>query len=127
MGNEASILQWLLQQAPVIGVMGLVIWWLAARFTKKDTELQDLSKEVMRLVALWEAKSDTFITERSKFMEILEELAKGQNNGTEEVLGRIKTATEKIDLIIEAHKTSSNNELREIKNQLVALVGSKAQ
>ena len=102
--------------------MGIIIFWLAKRFTKKDDELKDLSKEVIKLVALWEAKADTFANERKQFMEVLDDIVKVQTSSKEELLGKLKTAIEKIDQIIESHKNSANNELKEIKAQLEALI-----
>ena len=49
---------WLLQQAPVVVVMGIVIWWLAKRLLEKDKDVTELSREVIKLTTLWEEKSE---------------------------------------------------------------------
>ena len=56
------------------------------------------------------------------FMDVLDDIVKVQTASKEELLGKLKTAIEKIDQIIESHKNSANNELKEIKTQLEALM-----
>jgi len=67
---------WLLQQAPVVVVMGVVIWWLAKQLLAKDKIVTELSKEVIKLTTLWEEKS--------------EQLSDNTSEGYEEVLRIIK-------------------------------------
>ena len=57
--QNIEIGQWLLQQAPVVVVMGVVIWWLAKRLEKCSDEKDILSKDVVKLTTLWEEKSDS--------------------------------------------------------------------
>jgi hypothetical protein len=71
-----ALLTWLLQQAPVVIVMGVVIWWLAKQLTKKDKLVSELSKEVIKLTTLWETKS--------------EQLSDNTSEGYEEVLRLLK-------------------------------------
>lgn len=71
-----ALLTWLLQQAPVVVVMGVVIWWLAKQLTKKDKLVSELSKEVIKLTTLWETKS--------------EQLSDNTSEGHEEVLRLLK-------------------------------------
>jgi hypothetical protein len=71
-----ALLTWLLQQAPVVVVMGVVIWWLAKQLTKKDKLVSELSKEVIKLTTLWETKS--------------EQLSDNTSEGYEEVLRLLK-------------------------------------
>lgn len=54
--NEV-ISTWLLDEAPVIAVMGVVIWWLAKRLTKAEDEKDKLATSVIKLTTLWEAKA----------------------------------------------------------------------
>ena len=54
----AEIGKWLLEQAPVIVLMGVVIFWLAKKLNKSEKEKDDLAKEVIKLATLWEEKSD---------------------------------------------------------------------
>jgi uncharacterized protein YgfB (UPF0149 family) len=49
---------WLLEQAPVIVLMGVVIVWLAKRLSKSEREKDELAKDVIKLATLWEEKSD---------------------------------------------------------------------
>ena len=53
-----AVLTWLLQQAPVVVVMGIVIWWLAKQLLVKDKLVSELSREVIKLTTLWEEKSE---------------------------------------------------------------------
>lgn len=49
---------WLLEQAPVIVVMGVVIWWLAKRLVKSESEKDEMSKDVIKITTLWEMKAN---------------------------------------------------------------------
>jgi cytochrome c-type biogenesis protein CcmH/NrfF len=55
---EAQVGSWLLEQAPVIVVMGIVIWWLAKRLVKSETEKDEMAKDVIKITTLWESKAD---------------------------------------------------------------------
>ena len=57
-GGGAEIGGWLIEQAPVVTVMGIVVWWLAKRLAKAEDEKDSLSKEVIKITTLWEAKAD---------------------------------------------------------------------
>ena len=73
-----AMLTWLLQQAPVVVVMGIVIWWLAKQLLAKDKLVSDLSKEVIKLTTLWETKSEQLTDKTSEgydeVLRILKEL-----------------------------------------------------
>lgn len=49
---------WLLEQAPVIVVMGVVIWWLAKRLVKSESDKDEMSKDVIKITTLWEMKAN---------------------------------------------------------------------
>jgi hypothetical protein len=53
-----DLLNWLVQQAPVVVVMGAAIWWLAKKLTKAEDDKDELAKDVIKLTALWQEKSD---------------------------------------------------------------------
>ena len=69
---------WLLQQAPVIVVMGVVIWWLADKFNTSEKNKDDLAKDVIKLTTLWEEKSskvdDKNEKDNDKILELLQEI-----------------------------------------------------
>jgi len=52
-----GISSWLFEQAPVIVVLGIVIWWLAKRLTKAEDEKDKLAASVIKLTTLWETKA----------------------------------------------------------------------
>lgn len=54
---ETEIGPWLLEQAPVVVVMGVVVWWLAKRLVKAEDDKDSLSKEVIKITTLWEIKA----------------------------------------------------------------------
>ena len=54
---DVNIGLWLLEQAPVIIVMGVIIWWLTKRLEKAEEEKDTLAKDVIKLTTLWEEKS----------------------------------------------------------------------
>lgn len=49
---------WLLEQAPLTVIMGVVIWWLSNRLTKAEKEKDEISREVIKLATLWERKTE---------------------------------------------------------------------
>lgn len=56
--NSPEFIGWLLQQAPVVVVMGAAIYWLTKRLSKAEKDKTDLAKEVIKLTVLWEEKGD---------------------------------------------------------------------
>ena len=70
----AEIGMWLLEQAPVIVLMGVVIWWLAKRLMKSENEKDELAKEVIKVATLWEEKSDKMEESGDKTKEQILEL-----------------------------------------------------
>lgn len=72
-----NLTDWLLQQAPVIVVMGTVIWWLQKRLTKRELELKKVSEKTIELATKWELKADTHGEKnRKSHEEIMKELIK---------------------------------------------------
>lgn len=65
---------WLLEQAPVIIVMGVIIWWLTKRLEKAEEEKDSLAKDVIKLTTLWEEKSDQLNKHGEKLSEQVLEL-----------------------------------------------------
>jgi len=65
---------WLIEQAPVIVLMGVVIYWLANRLNKSETEKDELSKDVIKVATLWEEKSDKIGDASEKTKEQILEL-----------------------------------------------------
>jgi|TARA_R110000851_G_scaffold196444_1_gene347334 translation initiation factor 2B subunit (eIF-2B alpha/beta/delta family) len=53
-----ELFEWLIQQAPVVVVMGAAIFWLAKKLTKSEEDKDSLAKDVIKLTTLWEEKSD---------------------------------------------------------------------
>lgn len=53
----SDISVWLLEQAPVIVVMGAVIYWLQGKLNKAEEDKDSLAKDVIKLTTLWEEKS----------------------------------------------------------------------
>lgn len=69
---------WLLEQAPVIVVMGVVIWWLAKRLVKSENEKDEMSKEVIKITTLWELKANKMDEEdkttKKEILNLLQEI-----------------------------------------------------
>lgn len=53
-----EITSWLLEQAPLTVILGVIIWWLAKKLNKVETERDEISKEVIKLATLWEKKTE---------------------------------------------------------------------
>ena len=74
MDSNIEIGSWLLQQAPVIVVMGVVIWWLAKRLVKSEDEKDLLSKDVIKISTLWESKADKMDGSKEEILKLLAEI-----------------------------------------------------
>jgi hypothetical protein len=48
------LLGWLVEQAPLIVVLGVVIYWLQSRLKESEKEKKELAKDVNELIGLWE-------------------------------------------------------------------------
>lgn len=66
--NE-TVSSWLFEQAPVIVVMGIVIWWLARRLTKAEDAKDELYNNVIKLTTLWESKASELGEDDKEFKE----------------------------------------------------------
>lgn len=60
---EATLVQWLMGQAPIIVVLGAVLWWMKGKYEeavkKIDTvneEKANLARDVVKITVLWEQK-----------------------------------------------------------------------
>lgn len=66
---QPDLVNWLVQQAPVVVVMGAAIYWLAKKLTKAENDKDELAKDVIKLTALWEEKSDKIEAKNEKLGE----------------------------------------------------------
>lgn len=82
-----DLLNWLIQQAPVVVVMGAAIWWLAKKLNKAESDKDELAKEVIKLTALWEEKSDKIDAKNEKNEEKYEKV-------TEQILELLRNIRE---------------------------------
>ena len=58
LAQTPELVSWLIQQAPVVVVMGAAIYWLAKKLNKAEGDKDEMAKEVIKLTTLWEEKSD---------------------------------------------------------------------
>lgn len=63
---------WLLEQVPVVVVMGVVIVVLFREYKKKDKEVAEMSQHVIKLATLYEVKADEMKLDEDYRKEILE-------------------------------------------------------
>jgi len=89
--TDPSMINWLIQQAPVVVVMGAAIWWLANKLNKAENDKDEMAKEVIKLTALWEEKSDKIDSKSEK----LDEKNTKVNEQILELLRDIKTVVSK--------------------------------
>lgn len=71
---DPAISTWLIEQSPVIVIMGVVIWWLAKRLEKTEEQKETLSKDVIKLSTLWEDKVDKGMERESQILDLLREI-----------------------------------------------------
>lgn len=67
--TEPTLVHWLVQQAPVVVVMGAAIYWLAKKLNKAESDKDEMAKEVIKITALWEEKSDKIDAKNEKLDE----------------------------------------------------------
>ena len=72
--TDPSVLSWLVQQAPVVVIMGIVIWWLARRLEKAEDDKDTLSKDVVKVTVLWEEKASKDGTKNDEIIKLLTEI-----------------------------------------------------
>lgn len=81
---NAEIAPWLLEQAPLTVVMGVVIWWLSNRLSKSEKDKDEISREVIKLATLWEKKTENDANEddllKQQILKSLEEIKSILNN-----------------------------------------------
>lgn len=53
---NSGLSAWLVEQVPVIVVMGVVIWWLARKLDKVEGQRNGLSESFMKLTTLYESR-----------------------------------------------------------------------
>jgi len=70
----ADLWTWLANQAPVIVVMGIVIYWLANRLVRSEDQKDLLSKDVVKLSTLWEDKVDKGSERENQIIQLLNEI-----------------------------------------------------
>lgn len=58
LAQAPELVDWLVQQAPVVVVMGAAIYWLAKKLNKAESDKDEMAKDVIKLTTLWEQKSD---------------------------------------------------------------------
>jgi hypothetical protein len=69
----SDIASWVFEQASVIVVMGVVIYWLAKQLIYSNKQKEQLSKEVIKITTLWELKADKIGVKDKDFKkEVLE-------------------------------------------------------
>lgn len=69
-----EVTKWLLEQSPVIVVMGIVIWWLAKRLEKAQEDKDTLSKDVVKLTTIWEEKYEKEANKEEQIIQLLTEI-----------------------------------------------------
>lgn len=85
--QEMDMVGWLVQQAPVVVVMGAAIYWLAKKLNKAENDKDEMAKEVIKLTALWEEKNDKVDAKNEKNDEKYEKV-------TEQILELLRNIKE---------------------------------
>ena len=71
---DAGLSGWLVDQVPVIVVMGVVIWWLARRLEKIEQQKNVLAESMIKLTTLYESKLDMHDANAKDTKVLLEEI-----------------------------------------------------
>jgi uncharacterized protein YgfB (UPF0149 family) len=80
---------WLLEQAPVIVLMGVVIVWLVKKLNKSEKEKDELAKEVIKLATLWEERSDKLDEASEKTKEQILEFLRDIKMLVKNIMGKM--------------------------------------
>ena len=72
--ESTNIWEWLIQQAPVIVVMGIVIYWLSKRLVKSEDQKDILSRDVVKLTTIWEEKYKNESGNKDEILRLLTEI-----------------------------------------------------
>ena len=72
--ENTDLWTWLIQQSPVIVVMGVVIYWLSQRLVKAEEQKETLSRDVIKLSTLWEEKVDKNSDKEVQIIQLLTEI-----------------------------------------------------
>lgn len=72
--GQTELWTWLIQQAPVVVVMGVVIYWLSTRLTKAQDEKDILSRDVVKLTTIWEEKYQDNNHKEEEIIKLLTEI-----------------------------------------------------
>ena len=71
---DSSLGTWLLDQAGLVVIMGVVIYWLAKRYEKAEQDKSDLAKEVIKLTVAYETKLDSDKEKDNEIKALLTEI-----------------------------------------------------
>lgn len=79
--GEATLVEWLMGQAPLVIVLGVVIWWLVRRYEESlkkieevNTEKTSLARDVVKITVLWEQKYNLDTQNDQEIRQILLEI-----------------------------------------------------
>ena len=75
-----DLLAWGIQQSGIVLVMGVVIWWLAKRYSDSEDEKTELAKNVIKLTVAYENKLDRDQLSDQEIKAILIEIRESVNN-----------------------------------------------
>lgn len=74
--DEASLLTNLISQGPIVAILGYLTYWFKTRLEKREEELSKFSNEVIKLVAIYQAKFDEDHKKIDEMSEDLKDLHK---------------------------------------------------
>ena len=82
--ETADVGNWLLNQAPVVTVLGIVIWWLVKKYESALNKNNSLADAVIKITLLWEerySKETMDQREIREFMKEIREILRDVRNG----------------------------------------------
>jgi hypothetical protein len=71
---EESIINYLLQQAPVIVLMGLALYWVVKRLETKESEMNQMSKEFIKVISDYQSMASRDIDTDREIRDLLKEI-----------------------------------------------------
>jgi len=82
---EKDLLSWLVQQAPVVVVLGIAIYFLYQQMKQKDTEIKGLNNEIKELnIYIRDKTMDMLVTLRDVSV-VIDKVTEGQDHISAEV------------------------------------------
>ena len=64
-----ELTKWLLEQAPVVVVMGTGLWWTVKRLSKAEEDKQKMAEDIIKITILWQNTGEDLTEDAEEFQK----------------------------------------------------------